>query len=195
MTPDALRSRYGLGPHDLARDPGDLADLVLALRLVARAKTVAIAQAMGTTQRTLCRLRSKVKPSLTTKNERSDHNPNQPMPGIQRPGKRIEMYKKIRPDLSGLRQLYGILHSRAYSASEVAGELCVSVPTATKLIERGRKEGWVIVASAKPTACKGGVCYRYRASHQPEYCKGGFVPPSAAERSIRCKRARVEGAA
>jgi hypothetical protein len=66
MTPEALRSRYGIGPHDLARDPWDLADLVRALRLVANAKTTIIAEAMGTTQRNLFRLQSKVKPSLTT---------------------------------------------------------------------------------------------------------------------------------
>lgn len=54
-TPAALRTRYGLGPHDLSRDPGDLADLVNAVERVAGVKIAAIAEAIGCSHSLLCR--------------------------------------------------------------------------------------------------------------------------------------------
>lgn len=181
MTPDTLRSRYGIGPHDLARVPGDLADLVRALRLVAGSKTTAIAQAMGTTQRTLCRLRSKVMPSLTTKNERSDHNPNQPIPGIQRPVKRtknMQVTIMTTTPITPMRLVCGLLLARPFSPSEIAKELHWTVPEAQDALEQAVAEGWALRTSGL------GKAVRYRATHRPPYCQGGWVPPGPGDRKM-----------
>lgn len=47
MTPADLRTRYGLGRHDLARDPGDLYDLVRAVVTVTGRPVRAVAEAIG----------------------------------------------------------------------------------------------------------------------------------------------------
>ena len=161
-----------------------------ALRQVARAKTAAIAQAMGTTQRTLCRSISKVKPSLTTKSERSDHNPNQPMTDDRNLAKQTK--KELTTIMStipipSMRLVCGLILARPFSPSEIAKDLHWTVPEAQAALDQAVAEGWALKTTGKAV--------RYRATHRPPYCMGGWIPPGPSDRKIEKHTRKTVGVA
>jgi hypothetical protein len=80
--------------------------------------------------------------------------------------------------VSSMRQVCGLILDCPMTTAEMARDLNWTVTEAQAALDQAVTEGWALKTSGI------GKAVRYRATHRPAYCTGGWVPPGPGDRRV-----------